>query len=63
MSLDLETEGWLLFVAGVGAMFGGVANLLAGRPLPPLAFTVAGVVWVIWFTKWAVTGGMPPRVH
>jgi len=63
MTLGLETEGMLLFVAGVGVAFGGAANLLAGRPLPSAAFPIAFVVWAFWFTKWAVTGGLPASGH
>jgi hypothetical protein len=60
---DLVSEGMLLFVVGVGITTGSVANLIAGTVISPLLFTIALFVWVVWFTKWAVTGGLPPRAH
>lgn len=51
-------EPLALLIVGIGLAIGGIVMVLRGW----MHSTIHGllmIAWVLWFTKWAVQGGMP----
>lgn len=64
MSKYHDLEGLLLLILGVSLAISIPLTLVwpEYNVFPQWVLTALLVMWIVGFTKWAVTGGIPPRV-
>jgi len=59
-----ELEGPLLLVMGIALAVSTVGRIVWPEYYfwPDWVLTALLVLWIVGFVKWAITGGIPPRV-